>query len=355
MQAIRPLQIWIWILGLIWLSAGATAQTPSSELDFDRADFDGDGAGFEQVTDPAIDFFESPFRQGSAAPMKSLDRVYTLTHDIPFGDGRTLRVYESFTPRSWLSFPHRAVMMVTSFYASGWDIPVEGYRAGEMLARQGYFAFSVDLVGYADSYKPENGNDATFELQLEALQAAIRYIRFFRFVPKVDILGEGYGATLATQLAADDRRIRSVVMTDNLYRIQIGGPVSDPVFRDFLLNDPDGYIFIPPEVVSLFLVDSPPEVADYFASTQSGFLPVASFTVAFELPFYDPSVARVPGIVIQAENDLVSPPSDAADLAADYGTDGAQFEILEGFNRGARFGSNAAAAAYWQAVLDFLE
>ena len=38
-----------------------------------------------------------------------------------------------------------------------------------------------------------------------------------------------------------------------------------------------------------------------------------------------------------------------------YGTDGAQFEILEGFNRGARFGSNAAAAAYWQAVLDFLE
>ncbi len=80
-----------------------------------------------------------------------------------------------------------------------------------------------------------------------------------------------------------------MALTDNLYRIQIGGPNDDPAFREFLLNDPDGYVFIPPEVVSLFLVDSPPEVADYFSASQSGFLPVASFTVAFELPFYDPS------------------------------------------------------------------
>lgn len=356
MGLIRPF-FWLCAVGATLGCFLMVAETGAQTLPLDmkgqaRADLESDGVGFERVTDPAIDFFDSPLRGDAAA--KSLDRVYTLTHDIPFGDGRTLRAYESFTLRSWLSWPHRAVMAVSSFDATGWDIPVDGYRAGEILAREGYFAFTIDLVGYADSYKPENGNDATFELQQVALEAAVRYIRFFRLVPKVDVLGEGYGASLATQLAADDHRIRSVVLTDNLYRIQIGGPVSDPVFRDLLLNDPDGYIFIPPEVVSLFLVDSPPEVADYFALSQSGFLPVASFTVAFELPFYDPSVARVPGIVIQAENDLVSPPSDAADLAADYGTGGAQLEILEGFNRGARFSSNAAAAAYWQAVLDFL-
>ena len=154
---------------------------------------------------------------------------------------------------------------------------------------------------------------------------------------------------------ARSARVRSVVLTDNLYRVQIGGPNDDPAFREFLLNDPDGYVFIPPEVVALFLVDSPPDVADYFASTQSGFLPVASFTVAFELPFYDPSVARVPGLVLQAENDLVSPPSDAADLAADYGTEGAELVILEGAMRGPRFGSPTSAAAYWQEVLDFLD
>lgn len=314
-----------------------------------------DGIGFEQVVDPATDFFSSPWISGLQTPMKHLDHVYTLTHDIPFGDGRTLRVYEHFTLSSWFRWPHRAVMMASTFTASGWNIPVDGYRAGEMLARQGFFAFSVDLVGYGDSFKPENGNDATFELQLEALAKAIRYIRFFRLVPKVDILGEGLGASLATQLAADAGRVRSVLLTDNLYRVQIGGPVSDPVFRDLLLNDPDGYIFIPPEVVSLFLADSPPAVADYFAADQSAFLPVASFTLAFELPFFDPSVARVPGLVLQAENDLVSPPSDAADLAADYGTDGAQLQILGGAMRGARFGSPANAASYWQAILEFLD
>ncbi|MEO1087357.1 MAG: alpha/beta fold hydrolase, partial [Acidobacteriota bacterium] len=254
-----------------------------------------------------------------------------------------------------LTFPRRSALLVSSFYASGWDIPADGYRAGDLLAREGFFAFSVDLVGYGESFAPANGNDATFEVQLEALRAAIRYIRFFRWVPKVDIVGEGYGASLATQLASDDRRVRSVALTDNLYRVQIGGPASDPVFRELIENDPDGYIFIPPEVVSLFLTDSPPEVADYFASTQSGFLPAASFTVAFELPFYDPSIARAPGIVIQSENDLVSPPSDAADLAADYGLDGAELQILPGVGRGARFGSVDAAAAYWRAVMDFLQ
>jgi hypothetical protein len=45
----------------------------------------------------------------------------------------------------------------------------------------------------------------------------------------------------------------------------------------------------------------------------------------------------------------------AAELAADYGEDGAELVILDGARRGARFGSPASAAAYWQAVLDFLD
>lgn len=361
----RPFQTLV-LIGALWMAlASLLAADPlptSVEASpvHNAVDPASDGVGFDKVIDPAVGFFESPWiaqrlENRQTLANKSFDHVFTLIHDVPFGDGRTLRVYEHFTLDSWFRWPHRAVLMASSFFASGWNIPVDGYNAGEILAREGFFAFSVDLVGYGDSFKPENGNDATFELQLEALRTAIRYIRFFRLVPRVDILGEGYGSSLATQLADDPGRVRSVALTDNLYRVQIGGPNDDPVFREFLLNDPDGYVFIPPEVVSLFLVDSPPEVADYFAATQSGFLPVASFTVAFELPFYDPSVAKVPGLVLQAENDLVSPPSDAADLAADYGTDGAELVILEGAMRGPRFGSPTSATAYWQTVLEFLD
>ncbi|MEM1177190.1 MAG: alpha/beta hydrolase [Acidobacteriota bacterium] len=337
-----------------WLDGDGEKANPWLDGDEDRGDSDGGKANPWLDGDGAGDPDGDPDRDAHSDE-KILDRVYTLSHDIPFAPGQTLRVHEFFTLRSWLTFPRRSAMLVSSFYASGWNIPVDGYRAGEMLAREGFFAFSVDLVGYADSFAPANGNDATFDVQLEALRAALRYIRFFRWVPKVDIIGEGYGASLATQLAEDARRVRSVVLTDNLYRIQIGGPASDPVFRELIENDPDGYIFIPPEVVSLFLAESPPEVASYFAATQSGFLPAASFTVAFELPFYDPSVARVAGLVIQSENDLVSPPSDAAELAADYGLGGAEFQILNGVGRGARFGSPDGAADYWQKVMDFLK
>ena len=47
--------------------------------------------------------------------------------------------------------------------------------------------------------------------------------------------------------------------------------------------------------------------------------------------------------------------TDAADLAADYGQNGAELVILEGAFRGARFGAPSSAEAYWDAVLEFLD
>ncbi len=53
------------------------------------------------------------------------------------------------------------------------------------------------------------------------------------------------------------------------------------------------------------------------------------------------------------ENDLISSPSEAAALAADYGTDGAELVILEGVAQPEI--RSTSSAAYWQEVLDFLD
>ena len=347
------------MLAALLFAAVAGAQAPDPQ-----AEFDEDDPVLEVLANPWLDnanpWLDNDLRspsQGDSRLQKSgsfFDWVYTVPHDVPLATGGAVRVYEHFTLRSFLRWPRRAVVAPSSFYATAWRIPVEGYDGAAILARRGFLIYTLDLVGYGDSFAPPNGNDADFPAQIDAVRTVASYVKARRHV-RPDILGEGYGASIAAELAAEPGLVRSVVLTDNLYRVQLGGPASDPAFRELLSNDPDGYIFVPPEAVSLFLVDSPQAVADYYVNTQAGLYPVPSFTVSFELPFYDPTDAQVPGLVVHSENDLVSPPSDAADLAADYGSGGAQLVILEGAFRGARFGAPSSAEAYWDAVLGFLD
>lgn len=342
------------------LSLGSMAYGQEARVDRIPTILD-DGKAFRGLQDPAVEFFRSREFQklqevsGAEFEKNLYDRVFRLEHDVPIGGGRTLRVYEFFTLGSWLSWPRRAVLLPSSFLGSSWDSTIEGYNGGEMLARQNMFAFAVDLIGTGESFRPANGNDVFFEDNVDGLEAVVRYIRFFRWVPKVDLLGEGVGAALATQLAADSHRIRSAFLVSNLYLEQQDGPATDPAFIEFLLSLPDGYVFVGPETFSVFYPGSPPEFQAFFDETQQGFYPVASFTVALELPFYDPGVARVPGLVVQGEFDLVATPEDAAALAVDYGTDGADLVILEGVGRAPRFETPEAAATFWDLVFDFFD
>ena len=324
------------------------------------AELETDRTTLGEYFDPAERLFQDPrfadFLAGKEPADKGLlDTVFQLTHDVPFGEGRTLRLYERFTLRAWFQRPRRALLMPSSFLGTSWLAPVEGYNGAVLAAREDFFAFAVDLVGTGESFKPENGRDVTFELNIEALEKAIRYIRVIRLLPKVDILGEGVGAALATQLAADPARVRSVVLASNLYLEQQGGPASDPMFIQFLQSIPDGYVFVPAETSAVFYQGSPPEFQAYFNETQAAFFSVNSFLISVDLPFYDPSVARVPGLVIQGENDIVAVPSDPFNLAADYGPDGADLVILEGVGRAPRFETPEAAARFWEEVFHFLD
>ena len=251
---------------VLWLAVAllmVTVLPVSAETRFvDEASMRLDGAAFADVIDPSLAWFDrlpaTPLRAGHAE--RGFDTVYTLSHQIPVGDGRRLFVTEHFTLGSWLTWPHRSVLFLSgsAFKGNHHSIPVEGYNGTAMAARRGFFAFTVDYLGVGESTRPVDGLEATFEANQDALEVLLRYIRFFRAVPKIDLVGAGYGGSLATQMAADATRVRSCVLSAMLYDRLIGGPLTDPAFVAALENAPDGYFFVPGEGSAVFLTEAPP-------------------------------------------------------------------------------------------------
>jgi pimeloyl-ACP methyl ester carboxylesterase len=360
--------LFLFLFLVLALLAGAAAaadrRTDDGRLSV-LADALADGKEFEGVVDPARAFFASErFRKLLDAPAedfdKSLDTVITLEHDLPVGGGRTMRVQEHFTLSSWLRWPHRGILMMSSsaFNRKTFTIPVEGYNATEMFAQRGFFAFTVDYFGIGESYHPESGWDANRDEIIPALKKVLKYIRAFRLIPKVDILGEGYGSTMAPALAADAHRVRSLLMSSTIYKL-VGefGPGTNPGFNDFVLNDEDGYIPIPGEGYLPFFIGfgTPQEVIDFHFETQAGEYPAPLFGVGEVFPFFDPGVARVPGLIIYGLRDTQADPQDPFELAADYGTDGAPLILLETAGHAPRVESPEVAAMYWAEVFRFFD
>lgn len=314
------------------------------------------------VVDPALPYRPSlsEMRQALSDPSSTTfdwDEVYEVEHQIPLPGGAYLAVTESFTLRSWLRRPSRAVVFLSGsvFRGNHWDIPVEGYDGTADAARRGFFVYTVDYLGVGDSYRPADGLEATVDANLDAVKTLLRYVRFFRPANKIDLVGEGYGGALATLAAADDRRVRSVTMSAMIYRDVNGGPLTDPFFLDLLRSQPDGYFFIPGESSGIFLDGAPPEVFQYVAATQGGFYPTLNFLVAADRPYFDPKVARAPGLVLWGPGDFIAVPSDIEALARDYGRHGAILSVNPQAGHAPRTQGPAIAEWFWTQIFDFID
>ncbi len=345
------------LLGLAF--AGRCAIAAPVVEDLESPDWQRDGAGFEALEDPARELFMLPqpwsaLSATSGGYEELLDTVLTLNHDVPIAEGETLRVHEFFTLRSWLRWPKRAVLFLTttSVTASLWTIPVEEYNGPEMAAKRGMFAFTADYIGVGANYSP--GGDAlesTFERNLAALKTVVRYIRYFRAVPKVDIVGESWGGAFATQLAADPGRIRSCVMASMTYK-EVGNPMLvSPQFVAFLKTLEHNYLPADAAMIEQMAVGAPEEVLAYIRETQTGpRLTTQLWQMIAGLPHFDAGVARVPGLVIS--NSAES--ADGRALAVDYGTDGAAYFEIENSPHAPRLAAESVGV-FWHQVFDFID
>ncbi len=273
----------------------------------------GDPAGDRAGGDPAAailadEGFAAALADPEAAPPAVLDRVHRVDHLVPIdwpidgapGDptGGHVFVTETFTARSWLRSPRRAVLNLSGPVTTGsaWNIDVAGYDGGAREARRGFFAFTADYVGFGRSSCPVDGSTIAPMDQVEPMRRVLEHVRDRRGVTGVDLVCESIGGGIATQLAADPALVRSAVITTIMYTGMselARSLLLSPEYRAFLESFDDGYMVTDAGYYSQFSADSPPEVAAWLAATQPGRYPTGFFLRMYGgYPYYDPGVAR---------------------------------------------------------------
>jgi pimeloyl-ACP methyl ester carboxylesterase len=293
-----------------------------------------------------------------------LDQVYTLDHFVPTSETVRIHLRESFTLRSWVRLPHRAILMIPGTVVNGefFNIPVDGYQGRDLMARRGFFAFSVDQEGSGQSTFPNSGFTPTYNVQTATLRTVAQYIQIIRTVPRVDVLGESDGGGLATQLCASADRIRSCTVASAYYRTGtafFNSVFGNPQFRAMIMNAPNGYLTTTPDMYFNILVASPPDVAAWTRATQPGRYAAGLLLQDLNLPSYDPTHAAVPGLIIRGELDQNFPLSDTMELASLYGSavgaGPARIAIIQGGSDAVRVDMPPRNLEYWSSLTQFID
>jgi pimeloyl-ACP methyl ester carboxylesterase len=313
--------------------------------------------------DPVISYLKSPaLWQELQDPSKSHDsllyRVHSFSYYVPFAPGKSLYVTESFSLYSVLRRPARAAIFLPgpAFRGSFWSIPLEGYNITEMAAARGFFAFTIDYVGVGNSYLPPDGSQATFLANVAPVKKLIDFVRHWRRVGRVDLIGEGFGGPIAATLAADFYRVRSVVLSTVTYRDMNPALLAffSPELEAFLRSQPDGYWL--PTSYAQTLVASPEPVRSWVLETQPGPYPTGQALQFWDLgmPYFDPAQAQVPALIIQGERDAFPAAGDSENLVNEWAA-GAQLVVIPKAGHVPRIESEAIVAQYTEALFGFLD
>jgi pimeloyl-ACP methyl ester carboxylesterase len=293
-----------------------------------------------------------------------LDHVYTLHHHVRVGAGRQVHVVERFTLRAFLRHTRRGALLLPGplSSASFYEIDVDGYRFQSDLAREGMFTFVPDYEGAGESTYPTDGLSVTHEYLVAEQQAVLRAMRTLRGIPQMDVIGESIGGGVAAELCADAGRVRSCVLSSMLYRE--GTPFFEAVFLDpgflgFLASQPNGYIDATAGLYFNIVLGTTPEVGAAVLATQPGVYAVGPLLEPTDLPWFDPTHARVPALILIGTNDDIQTQPDADLLAAAWGSahrrpPSATVVRLEGGGHIPRVEPAPINGMFYEAVVDFI-
>ncbi len=296
---------------------------------------------------------------GGPLANEALDRLYTIDHYVPVGPGRRIHLTETFSLRAWLRWPHRTMLMLSGPIVDGdfYQIDADGYRGRDILARRGFFAVTADFEGTGKSTYPADGRSVTIERETEAMRKVVRYLQLVRLTPRVDLMGESWGGGVAAHLCADKLRVRSCTLASMLYL----NPSTfaqmtflSPDWKAMLDASPDGYLTTDFQLYLGIVGRSIPEVQTWTALNVPGKYTTGPLYAAFDLPFFDPTVARAPGLIVQGELDPNQDLDDTRQLARDYGS-GAQLYVVPGAGHVPRVEPPPANTNYWSAILNFVD
>lgn len=330
-----------------------------------------DDAPVIEASAPLVDSADVPAEalQAIAHPSECsdelLDRVFTLDHVVRIGKDRRVHITEKFTVRSWLRFPHRGALLLPGTVVKGsfYDLDLDGYRFQSEIAQRGFFTFAIDYEGSGGSSYPADGHSVTQAFLTDEARSVLSAMRLMRLIPKIDVIGESNGGGIAAELCSDATRVRSCTLGSMLW--QEGTPFYNAVFLDpnflaFIDSQPNGYLNVDSSLYFNITARSSPEVTAEILATQPGTYAVAPILAQTTLPWFDPTQARVPGLIIQGTEDDVATQADADALAAAYGSApgaGGVAQVTRIANAGhvPRVEPAPANDEFTNAVLDFID
>ena len=274
-----------------------------------------------------------------------------------------MHVVEKFSLRSWFARDRRAVLLLpgTIVKASFYDIDVDGYRFQSDLAKAGYFTFASEYEGSGESSYPDDGHSVTHRFLVDESRIVLEAVRFLRGIPRVDVLGESNGGAVASELCAEPSA-RTCVLSSMIYRTGTAFFTSvflDPAFVALIDGQPKGYMTVTQDMYFNIVPRSPAPVAADILLKQPGVYAVGPLLAPTHgLPWFDPTYARAPGLIIQGTLDDIATQSDGDDLRASYGSRAcghAELVRIDGGGHIPRIENPPIHAEYEKAVLDFLK
>ena len=295
------------------------------------------------------------------------EQRWTLEHDVELSDGAVLHVTERFGPAAALRWPRRAVVMLPGTLVTGdmYDLDVDPQtrlNALDEVADEGYFAYAVTYEGYPGSSLPEDGSTVDAERSLAQVGEIVERIRHARHVPRVDLFGTSFGASLAVALAGSN----SPIPTSHVGRVVVQAMVHTqvtPLFESTFFspevlalfeNAPDGYIQTDPSVYGLILAGADPVAAAAGFESFPDVYATGPTLEGFSLPVVDAAAGKRPVLQLWGDADPITPFEDVEGFAADYGGPH-ELRILPGAGHAPYIGDEATVEAVYAETFEFLD
>jgi len=230
-----------------------------------------------------------------------------------------------FTLRAFLRPIRRGALILPGpvSIASFYEIDVDGYRFQSDLAQRGLFTFVAEYEGTGESTYPTDGFSLSQDYLVDEMRTVLGALGALRQIPRMDLIGESVGGGIAAELCADASRTRSCVLSSMTY-LHIT-PFAQAVFLDpnfvaFLESAPNGYLNVGPELFFNVVERTAPDVTTAILATQPGVYSVAPLLDPVNIPWWDPTHANVPALLIAGTEDDIEAQDDPELLVAAYGS-----------------------------------
>ncbi len=247
----------------------------------------------------------SPAQGAGRAPAKAAPAREIKSRElVAEREGLKLKLYEKYrvgNEESWKQNGRVILLVHGATWASKCTFdtePERGYSLMEVLADAGFDVFAVDLHGYG---KSEKGEDDWTDAQgaVKDIEAAVEFIRSFRWVDKVHLLGYQWGTHPVALFAGfkPQKVARMVLLGARWKHPEFAGPVPTTQMRNLgqqaaLLKPDDG--------------DLDPDFVRRRAQVcrgESAQAPSGALKDLAKPSNIDPSKIKAPTLILQGERD----------------------------------------------------